>query len=347
MKRFARSPIGLCIVYAALCGAAAWSVGDDALEAPTEPMPLFSPPDSLRPLQGSEGISRGANVESKEELYERLRQSLLNLEHRLQQPAPVAAPQPIPNTTSPPVDGSHEESGHSTAEDHGDDPMTAVPLFNPMPGDPAPSEGASHADEEGHADESVQGVEPPHVDVQVPDPHDAHATPTETEAPHESELPHEDESSHQQHTAPATEDGHGTESPFVSHPGSDPGMPSISPEALSSPNLPALADNLYALGEYQLAHGSYQEIDRESLPEEDKVWVTYQIAGCLRHMGESESAASLYRQILADHDNHYLANASRWWLDAMDEYTEQTQAVEALRTTLQQIEETRDAPAAP
>jgi tetratricopeptide (TPR) repeat protein len=317
MKRTSGSRISLFILCATLCGATAWSIGDDAVDVPEGPLPLFTPPDSIRPLLSPDAPFHGSNVESKDELYERLRQSLLNLEHRLQereQEAIVPEPDPVGETPTDPE--QHAESGNVSPDAHAID-TTPVPLLDPLSSDPP------------HPGES------PHVNVLTPDSPMTVETPRTTDSPHESETPH------------ASETDHGSEWPHTHDTADESIMVPIAPEAVGSPNIPALADNLYALGEYQLAHGSYQEIDLESLNEEDKIWVTYQLAGCLRHLGEAESAASKYRQILADHPDHYLSGISRWWLDAMEESTEQSQALDVLRTTLLRINEARDASAAP
>ncbi len=316
MKRIPRTRFTFCVLCAALCGATAWSTGDDTVDVPAGPLPLFSPPDSIRQLPIPEGTAGGARVESKDELYERLRQSLLNLEHHLQErEQEVVVPEPLPEEVVD--DGTHAETQHAPPEGQAAEPTSPVPLLDPtIPAVP-------------HGEETI------HTDITATE------SPSTTQSPLTTEIPHPAEST----------DAFDPHSTIESTPESDPPIAHtplpIASDAVGNPNIPALADNLFALGEYQLAQSSYEQLDIESLPEEDKIWVTYQLAGCQRHLGETEAAGSLYRQILADYPDHYLAGISRWWLDAMEATSEQTQAIGTIRMALQRINEARDADAAP
>jgi hypothetical protein len=69
MKHSSRFGIRAFVAYAALCTAIAVTIADDDIDLPAEPMPLFSPPDSMRPVPNPEGDLLGTRIESKDELY--------------------------------------------------------------------------------------------------------------------------------------------------------------------------------------------------------------------------------------------------------------------------------------
>jgi tetratricopeptide (TPR) repeat protein len=256
---------------------AATGQGDD-LDDPMAPLPLFAPPESIRLAPAPSESSRGGGaVESKEELYERLRQGLLDLELRLQQQSqPTVVPNPPPTED----EGEPEESP----------PDSEMPLPTPMTDvDTSPSDNSNEDDPTANESDPIGGAD----------------------------------------TAPTT-------TPTI-----------LSDATISNPNLPALADNLYALGEYDLAYNSYEQLDLQSLSTENQIWVSYQLAGCLRHLGQADAAAQLYRQVLSQHPEHHLAGVSRWWLDAMEENTEQTQAADAFRASLERLKELHDATVTP
>lgn len=284
MKHKSSFFVGRLTTMALALGAIAPLPGDDAGIPSGTPLPLFAPPDSIHlPPPGSEPFPGAAPIATKDELYERLRHSLLDLEHRLQareQSASVPAP-PLDATAVPEVE---------TQADTDDAPL------DPMVEEPMP---------ELDSEPLLDGSEDPLVA-------DQGFETVVGDAPAPAET-------------------------IVST-----SIPSLDAAIASSPNVPALADNLYALGEYDLAYNTYQQLKLADLSTEDQVWVTYQLAGCLRHLGENASAASLYRQVLSQHPEHHLSGVSRWWLDAMEDDTEQAQAAETFRATLQRIQELRD-----
>lgn len=270
------------LAFVALClGAVTSGRGDDSADPLSSPLPLFAPPDSIRLMPpGSESSSGNSPIESNDELYDRLRRSLLDLERRLQT-----------QSESPVVP---------------DPPLVETPTID------AGTQGAPAVPELG----ASIGLTPPmtevetEVDVIPPIESTGVAAPTVEPAPSESIEP----------------------SPRAT-------APQLAASTVSSPNVPALADNLYALGEYDLAYNSYEQLDMESLSAENQIWVMYQLAGCLRHLNQVEAAAGLYRNVLSQHPEHHLAGVSRWWLDAMEDQAEQSQATAAFRATLDRMRE--------
>lgn len=98
-----------------------------------------------------------------------------------------------------------------------------------------------------------------------------------------------------------------------------------------------LADNLFATGEYSLALQMYDAAGSKGskLGNEDQAWVTYQKAGCYRHLEMMDEAESLYRQAAGDADAEWLAKVARWWLDRIAER-------ETLKQEIGQVKEVLD-----
>lgn len=79
-----------------------------------------------------------------------------------------------------------------------------------------------------------------------------------------------------------------------------------------------LADNLYAIGELQIALEMYQQVDLTQLKESEWFWVKYQIASCFRRLGQTGDAQDQYRRLAGQKKAGWLAATARWWLDQMD-----------------------------
>ena len=79
-----------------------------------------------------------------------------------------------------------------------------------------------------------------------------------------------------------------------------------------------LADNLYAVDEFQIALNMYQEVDLNDIPASERYWVRYQTACCMRRLGQVSEAQSHFRRLAGVSDAGWLASMSRWWLDQMD-----------------------------
>lgn len=79
-----------------------------------------------------------------------------------------------------------------------------------------------------------------------------------------------------------------------------------------------LADNLYAMGELQIALEMYQQVDLKQLSESEWYWVKYQIASCYRRLGQISDAQDQYRRLAGQKNAGWLATTARWWLDQMD-----------------------------
>lgn len=81
----------------------------------------------------------------------------------------------------------------------------------------------------------------------------------------------------------------------------------------------ALADSLFATGEYRLALATYRALLEEEKKEGESgtaksSWLRYQVAGCYRHLGEFPQAESYYRDVTSDQSDVFLADMAQWWL---------------------------------
>ncbi|MFN9720061.1 MAG: hypothetical protein ACK58L_15290 [Planctomycetota bacterium] len=80
-----------------------------------------------------------------------------------------------------------------------------------------------------------------------------------------------------------------------------------------------LANNLYALGEYPAAHDAYRSVEPEQLTPEQQFWVEYQIANCLRRLGESAAASNQFRKLAAQPEAGWVSEQAAWWVDILEQ----------------------------
>ena len=79
-----------------------------------------------------------------------------------------------------------------------------------------------------------------------------------------------------------------------------------------------LANNLYAVGEYQLALRMYEHVEMSELSAQQQIWAEYQAANCLRRLGKSGEASNRYRKIAGQPEAGWLSEQSRWWVDTLE-----------------------------
>ncbi len=77
----------------------------------------------------------------------------------------------------------------------------------------------------------------------------------------------------------------------------------------------ALANNLYATGQLVLALEMYEQIDQSAVSPQDRYWIEYQMACCLRKLKRIPEAQSRFRRLAAQPEAGVLNEMSRWWLD--------------------------------
>ncbi len=118
-----------------------------------------------------------------------------------------------------------------------------------------------------------------------------------------------------------------------------PPPPASRPITLDVVDRERLADSLFGAGEYRLSMEVYQEMLKDNEQAEDKAWFTYQIAGCLRHLGDWKRAEKYYRRVAADKEAEYLASTSRWWLSVVDDHRNLTEQLKVWSSQLNHAEE--------
>jgi tetratricopeptide (TPR) repeat protein len=112
------------------------------------------------------------------------------------------------------------------------------------------------------------------------------------------------------------------------------------PQSGADPDKPleplALAAALFRTGDYEGALTTYRLIDSETLSKHDRVAIQYLQGCCLRKLGKTDQAASLYREVANTKDDEVLAECAQWQLGALQWRHE-------LETQIQQIRQRRQA----
>lgn len=81
----------------------------------------------------------------------------------------------------------------------------------------------------------------------------------------------------------------------------------------------ALATSLFATESYKECLSILDAVDRKSISTESSDWCDYLAASCYRKLQNLPEAESRYRNLLGRTEVSWLANATRWWLDNLNE----------------------------
>ena len=79
----------------------------------------------------------------------------------------------------------------------------------------------------------------------------------------------------------------------------------------------ALAPVLFQTGDYEGALTAYRLVNPEAVKPADRVTVTYMTAACLRKLGKTDEAATLFREVANAKGEDVLAECAQWQLSAM------------------------------
>lgn len=108
-------------------------------------------------------------------------------------------------------------------------------------------------------------------------------------------------------------------------------MPSMEEVAVEGPvDRLALSSSLFATESYKECLSILDAVDRKPLTKENRDWCDFLAAGCYRKLNNLPEAESRYRALLGKTEVSWLANATRWWLDHLNEQ-------QKLRSDLQQL----------
>jgi len=104
----------------------------------------------------------------------------------------------------------------------------------------------------------------------------------------------------------------GTDQPAAAQPEPAPVPPPEPPEAIS---ILAAADALYRAGKYDNALELYRKAP--AADKEDKCWVLFQQANCLRSAGWPNEALELFQRVITEFPDTFWAAESEWWIAAV------------------------------
>ena len=97
----------------------------------------------------------------------------------------------------------------------------------------------------------------------------------------------------------------------------------------------AFADNLFATGRHRLAAEMYVKQLQEDLTPEQKSWTQFQLANCLRHLGDHPGAEKQYRQVAAAQTSNVYPAMARWWLTHLKQTSTLSEKFSSLKEGLQ------------
>jgi hypothetical protein len=79
----------------------------------------------------------------------------------------------------------------------------------------------------------------------------------------------------------------------------------------------ALADNLFASNQLEMALPLYFELSKEKHSAKDLIWIHYQIASTSRRLRKPDQARKHYRIVAGQKSDGLYPRLSRWWLDTI------------------------------
>ncbi len=79
-----------------------------------------------------------------------------------------------------------------------------------------------------------------------------------------------------------------------------------------------LANNLFAVGQFELSLEIYQKVDPSTVSPQQQFWVEYQQASCLRRLGRSAEASNKYRRLADKPEAGSLSELARWWVTTLE-----------------------------
>lgn len=292
--------------------------------APVEDLPAEQLPSQYGPQESSAlppEDFEGRLPDESARRFSKLKQQLKQLKSHFEQPEATEADQQFLN-----ADEEHTDPGknHSTTGQESHHEGHSEELLPPV-----------DEHDSGHAQTNNHAPEPGHDNAP---PHDASASgDTSDPVTEHSETPHGHRSLEQESAADTNSDAHANDPPTNadshhaddSHGKSAAGEHSAAGEAAHAASEYAvvhgtidrlgLANNLYAVGEYELALDMYENTDITELTAQQQIWTDYQTANCLRRMGRHGEASNRYRRIAEQPEAGWLSDQSRWWVDVLEQ----------------------------
>lgn len=105
------------------------------------------------------------------------------------------------------------------------------------------------------------------------------------------------------------------------------------PEVTESSRVDAIREgmNLFRDNDFEAARRAFQLIDPTALGKEDRAFVRYMLACCLRRLGRTAEAEAIYREVANSPDDEFLANCAIWQLSLIRSDQELQLQLEQLR----------------
>jgi hypothetical protein len=117
----------------------------------------------------------------------------------------------------------------------------------------------------------------------------------------------------------------GPMSPPGAKPKIEPGVGSKGPDPIRE------GMNLFRDGDFEGARRTFQLIDPVALPKEDRAFVRYMLACCLRRQGKPAEAEVIYREVANGGDDEFLVSCAIWQLSLIRSEQELQTQLEQLR----------------
>ncbi len=94
------------------------------------------------------------------------------------------------------------------------------------------------------------------------------------------------------------------------------------------------ATNLFRDGDFDAALRTFRLVENSNLSREDRVYVKYMIANCLRRTSRLTEATALYREVAENQDDPFLAECAIWHLSILRNRQELEAELQKLRERL-------------
>ena len=92
-----------------------------------------------------------------------------------------------------------------------------------------------------------------------------------------------------------------------------------------------MAQNLYKAGDLEAARLAFKQLE-EKAGTEDRLFVQYMLASCLRKQGKSSEAAVFYREVAEAKDDAFLKESALWQLSMLKSSQDLESQLEQLRS---------------
>ncbi|HWG43734.1 MAG TPA: hypothetical protein VN688_13180 [Gemmataceae bacterium] len=98
-----------------------------------------------------------------------------------------------------------------------------------------------------------------------------------------------------------------------------------------------LAQTLFLAGDHAGALNLYRQLEKEEQSTEGRITIQYMLACCLRKLGKTDEASTLYREVANSDGNDVLVENAQWYLRAMKERRELETQFDELRQRRQAL----------